>query len=123
MNKPISWFEIPALDLSRAKAFYETLFAISLHEETMGPSHMAIFPYDRGQATGGCVVKEAGYQPSRDGVAIYLNAGESLDPVLGRVHAAGGTIAQPKTALPPGMGFVAHIIDSEGNRIGIHAAG
>ena len=51
------------------------------------------------------------------------NAGESLDSVLNRVAAAGGEIATPKTALLPGMGAFAHIIDTEGNRVGLHAAG
>jgi predicted enzyme related to lactoylglutathione lyase len=37
------------------------------------------------------------------------------------VQGAGGEIALPKTALPPGLGFFAHIIDSEGNRVGLHA--
>ena len=27
----------------------------------------------------------------------------------------------PKTALPPGMGFFAHFVDSEGNRVGLHS--
>ena len=53
---------------------------------------------------------------------LYVNAGEELDPVLNRVVNAGGSITLPRTALPPGMGFYAHIIDSEGNRVGLHAA-
>lgn len=117
-NKPISWFEIPALDLARATAFYERILETSLKPN--GP--MAVFPYDRGAATGGCVMQAPGYKPSRDGVAIYLDAGASLDAVLDRVTAAGGSIAQPKTALPPGMGAFAHIIDTEGNRVGLHSA-
>jgi uncharacterized protein len=55
------------------------------------------------------------------GTLVYLNAGASLDSVLARVIAAGGQIALPRQALPPGMGFFAHIIDSDGNRVGLHA--
>ena len=30
-------------------------------------------------------------------------------------------LASPRVALPPGMGFFAHIIDLDGNREGLHA--
>lgn len=123
MNKSLNWFEIPALDLSRARAFYEQILGVTLREETIGPTAMAIFPYDRGEATGGCVLQGPGYRPSRDGVAIYLNTGQTLDAVLDRVRAAGGEVAVPKTALPPGMGAFAHIVDTEGNRVGLHEEG
>lgn len=123
MHKPLNWFEIPALDLARAKTFYEHLLGVDLRSESIGPMSLAVFPYDRDSAAGGCVLHGPGYQPSRDGVTIYLNAGDRLDPVLDRVAAAGGEIATPKTALPPGMGAFAHIIDTEGNRVGLHAAG
>jgi predicted enzyme related to lactoylglutathione lyase len=129
MTKPISWFEIPALDLQRAIAFYKQILGttlndqLSLREEQFGPTHIAVFPYDRETATGGCIIHCEGYRPSLDGAVIYLNGGSSLDPVLERVVPAGGKIALPKTLLPPGMGAYAHIVDTEGNRIGIHAAG
>ena len=74
MNKPLNWFEIPAVDLGRAKAFYERILGVTLREERMGPDAMAVFPYDRDQATGGCVLQGQGSTPSRDGVVIYLNA-------------------------------------------------
>ena len=35
--------------------------------------------------------------------------------------AAGGSVLVGKTALPPGMGSFAQIVDTEGNRIGLHA--
>ena len=122
MNKPIVWFEIPALDLKRARAFYEQVIGVILQEDQFGPNRIAVFPYDRETATGGCVIYGDGYRPSVDGAVLYLNCGDELDPVLERVVAAGGKIALPKTALPPGMGAYAHNVDTEGNRIGIHGA-
>lgn len=122
MTQPITWFEIPALDLPRAKAFYEQVLGIQFKDDTMDGTKLAIFPCDREHATGGCVVQGPGYAPSRDGAVLYVNAGESLDAALSRVPAAGGEITLPKTALPPGMGAYAHIIDSEGNRVGLHSA-
>ena len=58
---------------------------------------------------------------SANGTLVYLNAGPSLDAWLARVPAAGGSVALPKVTLPDGMGCFAHIIDSEGNRVGLHA--
>ena len=45
----------------------------------------------------------------------------SLDAALARVQAAGGSVALPRQALPPGMGYFAHITDLDGNRVGLHA--
>lgn len=121
MNKPISWFEIPALDLNRASAFYEQLLAVTLNRVDMGGASNAVFPYDRDQATGGCLIKGPGHKPSAEGAIVYLNAGPSLDAALARVAPAGGSIALPRTELPPGMGAFAQILDTEGNRVGLHS--
>jgi predicted enzyme related to lactoylglutathione lyase len=55
------------------------------------------------------------------GTLVYLDASPSLDAALERTVAAGGQIALPRQALPPGMGFFAHITDLDGNRLGLHA--
>jgi predicted enzyme related to lactoylglutathione lyase len=54
-------------------------------------------------------------------VLVYLDATLSLDAALERVIVAGGHVALPRQALPPGMGFFAHITDLDGNRVGLHA--
>ena len=58
---------------------------------------------------------------SAGGTLIYLDASPSLDAALVRVTQAGGSIALPRQALPPGMGFFAHVTDLDGNRVGLHA--
>ena len=121
MNKPISWFEIPALDLNRASAFYEQILAVTLNRGDMGPTSLAVFPYDRDNATGGCLMSGPGFKPSAEGAVVYLNADPSLDAVLARIAPAGGAIALPRTELLPGMGAFAHILDTEGNRVGLHS--
>ena len=121
MNRPISWFEIPALDLNRASAFYEQILAVTLNRGDMGPTSLAVFPYDRDNATGGCLMSGPGFKPSAEGAVVYLNADPSLDAVLARIAPAGGAIALPRTELPPGMGAFAHILDTEGNRVGLHS--
>jgi uncharacterized protein len=37
------------------------------------------------------------------------------------VKNAGVHIRLPRTAMPDDLGFIAHIIDSEGNRVGLHS--
>ena len=59
--------------------------------------------------------------PGAQGTLIYLDASPSLDDALARAEKAGGRIALPRQALPPGMGFFAHITDLDGNRVGLHA--
>ncbi len=120
MNKPLNWFEIPATDLDRARIFYETAFSIELRTEAFEGSNIAVFPYDREHATGGCLIQDKDHQPALNGPILYLNADNSLDEVLGRGVASGSRLLLARTALPPGMGFFAHIVDSEGNRIGVH---
>lgn len=115
----LSWFEIPALDFARARSFYEKLFGVELKEHVAGPSIMGVFPYDDKKASGGCVMKGPFLTPTNDGVIIYLNAGDSLDAVLNRVQ-PGGEVIFPKTEVP-GIGFFAHMKDTEGNRVGLFA--
>jgi predicted enzyme related to lactoylglutathione lyase len=121
MNKTISWFEIPATDLNRATAFYEQILATTLNRGDMGPQSLAVFPYDREHSTGGALIIGPGFNPSTEGTIVYLNANPSLDAVLARVAPAGGKVVLPRTELPPGMGAFAHFVDTEGNRVGIHA--
>jgi uncharacterized protein len=117
-----SWFEIPAQDLGRAQRFYETLLGTPLRRESMGPVELAIFPYAAPEGSGGCLMAGGGTPaPSTEGTRVYLSVGPTLDAVLARLPAAGGALALPKTALPPGMGFFAHVLDSEGNRVGLHS--
>lgn len=116
----VVWFEIPTDDFDRAVAFYGALFQTELKKEQFGGSQLAVFRYPEG-SIGGCVISGPEYRPAPDGPVIYLNADPSLDAVLARVPEAGGSIAQPATRLPGDMGVYAHIIDTEGNRVGLHA--
>jgi predicted enzyme related to lactoylglutathione lyase len=120
----LNWFEIPAADLARAQRFYETVLARPMRRETMGAEQMAIFatvPAEGEDVVSGCInVGQEGVAPSRSGTRVYLDASPSIDAALARVAAAGGRVHTPKTALPPGMGFFAHLEDSEGNIVGLH---
>ena len=117
----IDWFEIPVRDMARAAAFYEALLETSIRRETIANSTLGVFSYDD-TGVGGCLIAgETAPAPSTSGTLIYLPAGPSLDAVLARVERLGGRITTPKIALPGDMGCFAHIADTEGNRVGLHA--
>jgi len=122
MKSAITWFEIPTVNLAKAQAFYETVLACRLRPEDMGPSKGAVFPYDGEEAVGGALLcGPSAPTPGATGALIYLDASPSLDAAVDRALAAGASLACPRVALPPGMGFFAHIIDLDGNRVGLHA--
>lgn len=119
----ISWFEIGALDLARAQRFYETIFNLKLNPLDLPNIKMRMFPIDDMMGVGGAIVDSGGFhKPSTtDGPLIYLNANPDLQKVLDRVEGAGGRIMVPKTEISPEYGYMAVIIDTEGNRIGLHS--
>lgn len=121
MINSINWFEIPVNDFAKAKQFYETLFGVELPKmEAMGMVS-AFFPADlRNGGTGGCIIKGNGYSPSATGTLVYLNGGEDLSVPLSKVEKAGGKILLAKTAIGPN-GFMAHFLDTEGNKVGLHS--
>ncbi|WP_439892076.1 VOC family protein [Ralstonia sp. 25C] len=118
MASVINWFEIPANDFPRAVKFYENVFDTQLKQEDMGDLTMGVFP--AGETTiHGALVKGEGFAPSDKGSVIYLNAPD-LDAVLERVNGSGGQCVFGPMTLPDHMGRIAHIVDTEGNRIGLH---
>ena len=122
MKNTITWFEIPSTQLDKAQAFYEAVLQCQMRREAMGPSQGAVFPYEQGQGIGGALLQgPTAPVPSASGTLVYLDASPSLDAALARAVEAGGAIALPSQALPPGMGFFAHITDLDGNRVGLHA--
>jgi uncharacterized protein len=120
-NNAITWFEIPASNLNRASEFYGKVIGHSLVRETMGPHELAVFPYERATGIGGCIMAVDYLKPSDSGNIIYLSVRDTIDAALTRAQQAGGRVALGKTALPGDMGHYAHIIDSEGNRVGLHS--
>ncbi len=117
----LNWFEIPATDINRSKAFYETIFGIEMEDNVMGDSIMAFFPWQggSGKATG-AVVQSDNHKPSMEGSIVYLNANPNMDAVMAKVEAAGGKILVPKMSIGD-HGNIAFIMDTEGNNVGIHS--
>ncbi len=124
MKNAISWFEIPTQDIDRAQKFYEAIFGITMMPMDMPNIKMRMFPLDDMMTdVGGAIVDSGGFHKSSatDGPLIYLQANPDVQVILDKVVAAGGSIMVPKTEISPEYGFMAVIIDTEGNRIGLHS--
>ena len=124
MNKEansINWFEIPAVDLQRAKNFYETVFECKMEDypEMMGMK-MSGFPSERGSGKAhGALVQSQMHKPSQDGAVVYLNANPSIQTIIDRIGTAGENVIVPKTQISPEIGYMAFFIDrSEERRVG-----
>ena len=119
MANALNWFEIPVSDIERAKKFYNVIFEIDLIPMEAGDGFpMGMFPAEDG--VSGAIIQGEGYTPSTEGSLVYLNGGDDLNIVLGRIEAAGGQVVMPKTDIGEN-GFVAYFIDTEGNRVALHS--
>ncbi len=123
-NNSVGWFEIPVTDMARATKFYETVFDVSLSKYVFGTFEMAWFPEAESQigSAGSLVKSEGNYNPSTEGVLIYFTAQSGdLSIELARVEKAGGKILRPKIQISETHGFMALVLDTEGNRIALHS--
>lgn len=119
IRNPVNWFEIPAADLPRAKAFYETVFGVELGGMEMGPAKLAMFPMDReGFGAAGALVESAGYSPSHTGTMVYFPVAD-IDATLDKIGGAGGKTLLPQQSIGE-YGHIGHFEDTEGNRVGLH---
>jgi uncharacterized protein len=119
----ISWFEIPTTDLERAAKFYETILGIELVPMDMPNFQMRMFPVQDNMTgiSGALTYAPDFYQPQSNGTLVYLNANPDVQVVLDKVEAAGGKIVVPKTEISPEIGFMGVFLDTEGNRVALHA--
>ncbi|MCZ7557567.1 MAG: VOC family protein [Bacteroidia bacterium] len=116
----INWFEIPVMGFRRAREFYEGVLGITITEQRIGGAVMG-FLGDPAEGVTGAIVKHEWYQPSENGVLIYLNAGDDLSPALTRAEALGATVLVPKTRISDTAGYMAVFRDPEGNRIALRS--
>lgn len=122
-SNSLNWFEIPATDISRATKFYEAIFDHKMNPmgEMMGMK-MTGFPSEMGNGkANGALVQGPMHKPSMDGAVVYLNADPSIDKVIGKIESAGGKMLMPKTQISPEIGYMAFFVDTEGNRMALHA--
>ncbi len=120
MENLINWFEIPAANFNRAVSFYKAILGFDIKESEMFGIKMGLFPTD-GSNVSGAIVYGEDYKPSSDGVVAYLNGGNDLQTVLGKVESNNGKVIVPKTQISPEMGYFGMFLDTEGNRMAVHS--
>lgn len=120
MKSYISIFEIPATKISRAIDFYQAILDVKIEKIDMPGMQMGILPYED-QVVTAVITQAEGYNPSGDGVTIYLNGGDNLQVILDKVEKNGGKTLIPKTPHADDSGYFAIFFDTEGNRIGLHS--
>lgn len=112
------WIEIPALDLARAKAFYEAVFEHA-PTEVLAEDGRQITVIE-GQPTVS-LNQTPGFVPTDQGSVPYFHLDGPIADVLARVTAAGGRIVEPATARAD-RGMFSLVTDTEGNALYLHAA-
>lgn len=122
MVNSLNWFEIPATDFARAKAFYSKVLDAQIFDNPNPAMKYAFLPCDQQKGgVGGAIVCGENFVPAMNGTVVYLNGGNDLSVPLARVESAGGKVILPKTEIGGGMGFMALFIDTEGNKVGLHS--
>jgi predicted enzyme related to lactoylglutathione lyase len=126
---PVGWFEIYVQDMPRARAFYEAVFAQTLTPienpdvATFPGMEMWGFPMDTHQyGASGALIKMPGFKSgstSFNSTLVYFSC-EDCAIEAEKAVKAGGHLHRPKTAIGP-YGFIALVVDAEGNLIGLHS--
>jgi predicted enzyme related to lactoylglutathione lyase len=120
MSNPVGWFEIHVADMARAKAFYEQLLGTQLNKlDSPGMDMMAFTMDSHGHGASGALVCMPGMAPGGNSTLVYFSSADCAIEA-GRAEAAGGQVFKPKTSIGP-YGFIALLIDTEGNMIGLHS--
>ena len=119
----VGWFEIYVTDMSRAKAFYESVFDRKLEKLASpgsGVSEMWAFSGIPGSAGAtGALVRMEGGPSGMGGVIIYFVC-DDCAVELRRAAENGGKIVKEKFSIGE-YGHIALMTDTEGNMIGLHS--
>ena len=121
--RKVGWFDIYVDDIDRAQRFYETVLETTLSpmdDPNDASVRMRAFEDDFvSHGAAGALVQMEHASPGPGGSMVYFTCDDCAIE-LGRVEAAGGSIARPKFPIGD-HGFVSLAIDTEGNMIGFHS--
>ncbi|MDR3411902.1 MAG: VOC family protein [Formivibrio sp.] len=119
-NNPVCWFEIYVQDMPRARRFYEAVFQTQLTQLETPDMEMWAFPMlpERPGATGS-LVKMPGVPSGANSVLVYFSCADCAIEA-NRATTAGGRIFKEKFSIGQ-YGFIALVVDTEGNMIGLHS--
>lgn len=117
---PIGWFEIYVQDMPRAKKFYETVLDTKLEKLAAAEPEMWAFKSEMTQyGAGGALVKMDGMSSGGNSILVYFGCHDCAVEAA-RVSEAGGTVQREKMSIGD-YGFIALVVDTEGNLFGLHS--
>lgn len=119
MKNRVQWFDIVTKDIERAKEFYTKVFNLVFQFIETPDSKMYMFGDSTKVGSAGCLVQSTTNTPSTEGTILYFSC-EDVTNEVSRVEKAGGKLLVSKTSIGE-FGFIAQLIDTEGNRIGLHS--
>ena len=119
-RNPVGWFELYVQDIERAKAFYEKTFQVTLERLESPGIELWAFPMEMGlPGAAGAIVKMDGKDSGVGGTIIYFSCAD-CEVEASRAVQNGGGVPKEKTSIGQ-YGFIALVIDTEGNMMGLHS--
>lgn len=113
----VVWFDIPVSNLERATQYYAAVLNCNVEIESFNDFQFSVIEHSDGN--GGCLVPDPEKVSSDKGPLLYLNVHGRLKDAVEKAKNK-GKIIQDIHPIGP-HGFRAIILDSEGNRIALHA--
>ena len=121
----LCWTDIPVTNLDRAIKFYSAVLGKEVRKLSEGGAEYGLLPHEEQNASGClCIRGDSGgvnNTPSANGPLIYLSVEGRLDEAVEAARANGGKVLRARQQIGE-HGFRAVVIDSEGNRIALHAS-
>lgn len=119
-GNPVRWFEIYVQDMTRARAFYETVLGRRLEKLDSGDLEMWSFPMQPGQSgIGGALVRVPGVPSGGGGTLVYFGSDDCAIEAS-RIAPAGGRLHRDKLSIGK-YGYIVLGVDTEGNMFGLHS--
>jgi len=120
MSNPVGWFEIYVDDIERAKSFYEAMLGIELRKLEGTEFEMWAFPMElESYGAPGAIIKMPGCPAGANSTIVYFSCCDCAVEAE-RAEKSGGKIETGKKSIGQ-YGFIALVVDSEGNMIGLHS--
>lgn len=114
----VCWFEIGCTDMTRATTFYAKLFGWEF--QNFGDSSYQLVRGLTSETLGGALFarKDASTKPNTAGTTVTFSCDDCGATAKDAVS-FGAKLVSDKAEIAPGMGYIAQIDDTEGNRIGL----
>jgi Predicted enzyme related to lactoylglutathione lyase len=115
----LAYFEVPAVDIQRAIQFYQSVLGWKIERDQTPGIDMEYYSITTGAPMEGTLNTGGMYKRQEKDTAIRVYAKvDDVNEVVTRVEQNGGGVMLPPMEIP-NVGWVAIIIDSEGNPLGV----